>query len=315
MLGKFFRNLKKKSENTGPHQETLDDAYDEGNDVSENLIGVNETLFESEISTGNPEEAGQAQVDNLPGKSSSDTFTVAFANSKGGVGKSTLAFISCLNLAVKQPDFHIEFIDLDRQGTTQDSLRRFTNKRFCLIDDPEFLLASGGPNNARIYQHLSSNKSIDASYSKRFVFFDTPAGTNFIEYSFLNDADYLFVPTSSSDADLFATRKFLSQLFSKGQEFERYSSKHRLPTVLVIPNLLETRQEMMHVYQALREFPCFLGHPIVYSRLFKRTFGGEISDYNVAELLRFTEDFGDWFNDVVMNPERTQNAPKSLFQI
>ena len=123
------------------------------------------------------------------------------------------------------------------------------------------------------------------------------------------------MPTSSSDADLFATRKFLSQLFSKGQEFERYSSKHRLPTVLVIPNLLETRQEMMHVYQALREFPCFLGHPIVYSRLFKRTFGGEISDYNVAELLRFTEDFGDWFNDVVMNPERTQNAPKSLFQI
>ena len=134
-----------------------------------------------------------------------------------GLVKSTLAFISCLNLAVKQPDFHIEFIDLDRQGTTQDSLRRFTNKRFCLIDDPEFLLASGGPNNARIYQHLSSNKSIDASYSKRFVFFDTPAGTNFIEYSFLNDADYLFVPTSSSDADLFATRKFLSQLFSKGQ--------------------------------------------------------------------------------------------------
>ena len=56
------------------------------------------------------------------------------------------------------------------------------------------------------------------------MFFDTPTGTNFVEYSFLNDADYLFVPTSSSDADLFATRKFLGQLFMKGEGFKEFST-------------------------------------------------------------------------------------------
>ena len=100
-------------------------------------------------------------------KWSSNTLTIAFANSKGGVGKSTLAFISCLNLAVKQPDSYIEFIDLDRQATTQDSLKRFTNDRFCLIEDPEFLLASGCPNNARIYQHLCTDSFSQSSSNKK----------------------------------------------------------------------------------------------------------------------------------------------------
>ena len=302
MLGKFFRNFTKKSDETG--------FYDEkpgvNNNVDENRnISVTDRL----------EAFGSLDNAHFSQKWSSNTLTIAFANSKGGVGKSTLAFISCLNVAVKQPDSYIEFIDLDRQATTQDSLKRFTNERFCLIEDPEFLLASGGPNNARIYQHLCSDSFLKSSFKRRLVFFDTPAGTNFVEYSFLNDADYLFVPTSSSDADLFATKKFLGQLFMKDGGFKGYSTTQKLPTVLVIPNLLETRQEMMHVYQSLREFPCYLGHPIIYSRLFKRTFGGEISDYNVAELLRFTEEFGDWFTDIIMNPERTQNVPKSLFQI
>ncbi len=304
MLGKFLKNFKKKSGNTDFRDEEPDHIHLDSSAESTTLPPDYDEESENMV-----EERFYSR------KWSSNTITIGFANSKGGVGKSTLAFISCLNLAVKQPDSYIEFIDLDRQGTTQDSLKRFANDRFDLIDDPELLLASGGPNNARIYQHLSSDSFLEKQYPKRLVFFDTPAGTNFVEYSFLNDADYLFVPTSSSDADLFATRKFLSQLFAKNRQFEEYSSAQRLPTVLVIPNMLETRQEMMHVYQALREFPCYLGHPIIYSRLFKRTFGGEISDHNVAELLRFTEEFGEWFVDIIMNPDRTKNAPKSLFQI
>ena len=314
MLGKFFRNLKKKSDETGFYvekPETFD--RDEHLRIERDRTGNSESVDKSVFDER--EESESSNGVRFSRKWSSNTLTIAFANSKGGVGKSTLAFISCLNLAVKQPDSYIEFIDLDRQATTQDSLKRFTNDRFCLIEDPEFLLASGCPNNARIYQHLCTDSFSQSSSNRRLVFFDTPAGTNFVEYSFLNDADYLFVPTSSSDADLFATRKFLGQLFMKGEGFKEFSTAQKLPTVLVIPNLLETRQEMMHVYQSLREFPCYLGHPIIYSRVFKRTFGGEISDYNVAELLRFTEEFGDWFTDIVMNPERTKNVPKSLFQI
>tara|TARA_A100001011_G_scaffold397119_1_gene497115 strand:- start:927 stop:1874 length:948 start_codon:yes stop_codon:yes gene_type:complete len=315
LLGKFFRNFKKKSDQTDFYEEKPDiiSSVDE----NQSTVGAEaDTKHSASPSVTDRFEAlDSGEESHFSRKWSSNTLTIAFANSKGGVGKSTLAFISCLNLAVKQPDSYIEFIDLDRQATTQDSLKRFTNDRFCLIEDPEFLLASGGPNNARIYQHLCSDSFLKSSCKRRLVFFDTPAGTNFVEYSFLNDADYLFVPTSSSDADLFATRKFLGQLFLKDEGFSGHSITQKLPTVLVIPNLLETRQEMMHVYQSLREFPCYLGHPIIYSRLFKRTFGREISDYNVAELLRFTNEFGDWFADIITNPERTQSVPKSLFQI
>ena len=94
----------------------------------------------------------------------------------------------------------------------------------------------------------------------------------------------------------------MGQLFMKGKGFKEFSTAQKLPTVLVIPNLLETRQEMMHVYQSLREFPCYLGHPIIYSRLFKRTFEEKSVTITLLSYC-FTEEFGDWFTDIVMNPE------------
>ena len=185
MLGKFFRNLKKKSDETGFYvekPETFD--RDEHLRIERDRTGNSESVDKSVIDER--EESESSNGVRFSRKWSSNTLTIAFANSKGGVGKSTLAFISCLNLAVKQPDSYIEFIDLDRQATTQDSLKRFTNDRFCLIEDPEFLLASGCPNNARIYQHLCTDSFLQSSSNRRLVFFDTPAGTNFVEYSFLN---------------------------------------------------------------------------------------------------------------------------------
>ncbi len=261
-----------------------------------------------------PSKNPEREIREKPVKSPNEATTIVFANSKGGVGKSTVAFVSCLKLALEKPDFLIEFIDLDRQGTTSESLHRFANEKFRLVSDPEFLLASGGVNNARIYQHLKSGFQLKSENEKRFVFFDTPAGTTPTEYSFMLDADYLLVPTSASDADLGATKKFLGRLYDANPLITGEKIKF-LPTVVVIPNLLEDRTEILTIYRNLREFPCFLGHPIFYSRVFRTTFNYGISDHNVVDLLRITEDFGDWLVNIVCDHSLTSYTPSTLHQI
>ncbi len=282
---------------------------------------ISQSAESGSISHPGPEEEGVGLSKNLgqdapskPVKAPDEATTVVFANSKGGVGKSTVAFVSCLKLALTKPDFLIEFIDLDRQATTSESLHRFANEKFRLVSDPEFLLASGGVNNARIYQHLKSGFQLKSENAKRFVFFDTPAGTTPTEYSFMLDADYLLVPTSASDADLGATKKFLSRLYDSNPQITGGKIKF-LPKVVVIPNLLEDRTEILTIYRSLREFPCFLGHPIFYSRVFRTTFNYGISDHNVVDLLRITEDFGDWLVDIVCDQSLTSYTPSTLHQI
>ncbi|MEC7455133.1 MAG: ParA family protein, partial [Pseudomonadota bacterium] len=47
--------------------------------------------------------------------------TAVFANSKGGVGKSTIALLTSLSLATRHNRAKVELIDLDPQATTSDS--------------------------------------------------------------------------------------------------------------------------------------------------------------------------------------------------
>ena len=243
------------------------------------------------------------------------TTSVVFANSKGGVGKSTVAFMTCLNLAIKEPDSRIEFIDLDRQATTSESLHRFGNSKFKLVSDPEFILASGGPNNARIYQHLRADHLRSSENEHRFVFFDTPAGTTPAEYSFMLDANYLFVPTSASDADLTATKKFLSRLFDPNPQINSGGKIEFLPRVVVIPNLLDDRSEILQIYRSLKEFPCYLGQPIYYSKVFRSTFSYGISDHNVVKLMEVTREFGAWVVKIINDSGLTSMRPSSLRQV
>ena len=84
--------------------------------------------------------------------------TAIFANSKGGVGKSTLALMMSLGLATRHPNAHVELIDLDSQATSSDSLRRFANHRFAIRNDDSLFLASGSPNNGNIINHIDSER-------------------------------------------------------------------------------------------------------------------------------------------------------------
>ncbi len=88
--------------------------------------------------------------------------TAVFANSKGGVGKSTIALLTSLSLATRHNRSKVELIDLDPQATTSDSLSRFANHRFNVINNEEFSLGSATPNN-------SNHKKVH-SYSTQILF-------------------------------------------------------------------------------------------------------------------------------------------------
>ena len=93
------------------------------------------------------------------------TTTAIFANSKGGVGKSTLALLTCLGLASRFKSASVELIDLDSQSTSSDSLQKFANDRFSVINDDQLFLASGSPNNGNIVNHIVQIHMINYSPS------------------------------------------------------------------------------------------------------------------------------------------------------
>ena len=124
------------------------------------------------------------------------TRTAIFANSKGGVGKSTLALLTCLGLASRFKRASVELIDLDNQSTSSDSLQRFANDRFSVINDDHLFLASGSPNNGNIVNHIDSEPRNNENDS--FLLFDSPAGSEPARSSFLLRCNLIFVPTPVS---------------------------------------------------------------------------------------------------------------------
>ena len=131
--------------------------------------------------------------------------TVIFANSKGGVGKSTLALLMGLGLATRHQDASVKLIDLDPQATSSDSLRRFCDMRFSVVNDKRLNLADGGPDNENIVKSIDAERN--SRYNKRFVVLDSAAGSDPSRSPFLFQCDIMLIPTSVSDADIFATKK------------------------------------------------------------------------------------------------------------
>ena len=110
--------------------------------------------------------------------------SVVFANSKGGVGKSTLALMASLGLATLYPDSRVELIDLDVQKTSSDSLRRFENARFNVLENDDFFLNSGSPNNGNLINHMGSDFPFNRT--QKYIVFDSPAGNEPSRSTFLS---------------------------------------------------------------------------------------------------------------------------------
>ena len=241
------------------------------------------------------------------------TTTAIFANSKGGVGKSTLALLACLGLASRYKSASVELIDLDSQSTSSASLQRFSNHRFSVINDDHLFLASGSPNNGNIVNHIDSEPRNNEKDS--FLIFDSPAGSEPARSSFLLRCNLIFVPTSVSDADVHATKKYLRSLRDLFDRQDQQVSEVGSPAIVILPNMMDSREEYNELRQILADEPVYYGVPLYFSTIFRRAFRDEDNDTNLKRLMLDSAEYVDWITSLILNSEKLNGTEAKLYQL
>jgi cellulose biosynthesis protein BcsQ len=215
--------------------------------------------------------------------------TVAVANSKGGVGKSSIAYLYSLFLSITRPDVQVEVVDLDPQGTTIQSLSRFRGTNLTAYDWEHFFLFASKMNDPRVRNHI-------ARRGNKCQVIDTPAGVMPSTHRFLYHCDIILVPLSASDADIFATKTFLERLVEHHDPSDR---GRPLPEVLIIPNQVENKDQLSEIAFALRRMPVYMGRSLKRSDLFHKAFRREAGNESLINLLKENREFLAWLRGFV----------------
>ena len=237
---------------------------------------------------------------------------IAFVNAKGGVGKSTLSTLTSLALASRFPNSSVALLDLDKQGTSSKALRKFENHRLSVVGSHEFMLESGTPNNSYLASYMSDISSyikVSGDSKNNFLIIDSPAGADPKEYSFLRLCDFVFLPVSVSDADMDATRVFLSRLL-QGMENFYLSAK-----IVILPNQIEAREDFNEIRTTFTNAPVLLGQPIWYSKEIRRTFRQDFDDHTLISVLKMMQPYYDWMTDLLLGKTSVPFRNEKLFQI
>jgi len=238
--------------------------------------------------------------------------TVIFGNSKGGVGKSTLALLMALGLATRHRDASVKLIDLDPQATSSNSLQRFCDQRFSVIQGTSLRYDDGSPNNENILKQIEKERL--NNFKKRFVVLDGAAGHQPNNSAFLHHCDIMLIPTSVSDADIYATRSYISGLHAL---FGASGNRHRAasPALVILPNLVDSRDEFNELRHALSKEQAYLGKPLYYSPAFRRAFREERDDKNIRIIFNQTQPYTLWLTSLVTQSHRLDKKPEKLFQL
>ena len=237
--------------------------------------------------------------------------TILFANSKGGVGKSTLALIASLGVATRYPEALVQLVDLDKQSTSSDALNNFANSRFEVVNAQKMLLDSGLPNNANISKHINAFKQ--DNQGRRFLVFDSPAGTEPLRSSFILKCDFIFVPLSVGDADIHATHKFLDEM----QELFHYEGipKDLCPKIIVLPNMIDTRSDFDVIRRNFIEYQIYLGRGLFFLNSIRRAFRRQGTDTNLHVIFEQSKDYWMWLTDLISGKENLLGKPDKVLQL
>ena len=251
----------------------------------------------------------------IPGQAPRSTArpkTVIFGNSKGGVGKSTLALLMALGLATRYRDASVKLLDLDPQATSSSSLQRFCDQRFSVVQGTSLRCEDGSPNNENILKHIEKERL--NNFKKRFVVLDGAAGHQPSNSVFLHHCDIMLIPTSVSDADIYATRNYISGLHDL---FNVRGKRHRpaCPALVILPNLVDSRDEFNELRHALSKERAYLGKPLYYSPAFRRAFREQRNDENIRIIFNQTQPYTLWLTSLVTQSHRLDKKPEKLFQL
>jgi len=217
---------------------------------------------------------------------------IVFANAKGGVGKSTLAFLTTLYLAANGK--RIAFLDLDNQKTGEACLARYAEGDWITLCDGEAALSHPAAMQGGSYDPTVGCADTPAD----FIVVDTPAGTDAGNLAFLQPADMLLVPCSESDLDIAATRRFVSNLLTHVPGWRGSGDPPRpaafdldapRPSLSVVPNLIETEAGFYRVKSEISAIPAMPS--VRYAAGIRRALQTSREDLDAVETLRSNDAF------------------------
>lgn len=127
--------------------------------------------------------------------------TITLANSKGGVGKSTL-LTNIIGQSILM-NYNINFFDMDKQKSLEDWA-----KKKKIVEK-------------KISEKTFEKKNFKKNLTCDFLFIDTPAS---IKRKYINDVvkitDFLIIPTTGSDIDLSATKRFYKRIAKENNKMK-----------------------------------------------------------------------------------------------
>ncbi len=218
-----------------------------------------------------------------------------FCNSKGGVGKSTISFLGSLSLYMIELDRQTTFVDLDSQATSITALQKFTNSRFTIESCSSYMLENGLLNAGALTQFLTGRRR--NGYQ---VIVDMPAASRPQDLLFVGEGDFVFIPTSASDADVAATHTFIQTFLADDRKGKAN------PFIVVLPNMIDDAEDMQIIRRAFWDFPVFLGRPFSYNRDFRKIFRSRNDDTNILSALQAGSEYFTWMHSVIYGGAETR---------
>lgn len=219
--------------------------------------------------------------------------TVMFANTKGGVGKSTLAYLTAIYLAATER-VRIVAVDLDKQKSLSNALGRFQTEQMRVQD------WSGAFHGERLERGKLANQVHEAKAASDVLIIDTPAGFAASELLTFIQPDLIVTPLTASDADVFTTQAYLQEMTAALAELQAAEPGLNPPQILVIPNQVYDADCVSHVRDSLRGLRVQIGRPLPHSMEFREIFRFTRGDKNVGRVVRRESKFFGWLAERIM---------------
>ena len=121
------------------------------------------------------------------------------------------------------------------------------------------------------------------------------------------------MPTSVSDADVHATKKYLQSLRDLFDRQNQQLSEVGSPSIVILPNMMDSRDEYNELRQILADEPVYYGEPLYFSTIFRRAFRDEENDTNVKRLMLDSIEYVNWITSLILNSEKLIGAEANSF--
>ena len=162
-------------------------------------------------------------------------YSIAYVNSKGGVGKSTLCMLSAIAIMKSKKNFSVKLIDTDNQKSSLSILNHINNE--IVLEYVPFNYNSPGLGASLLDQKLKSISS-----QKQITLIDTMAHPPRQLINCLMQCNAIVVPCSLSDIEILASIEFIKWLDGLKQINPGHS-----PHLILLPNRVPPNQRYIHL--------------------------------------------------------------------